>query len=70
MWVTLDQLIERWLAEKWQCQIDFEIDDAMDKPQQLGLVTTTQGMLSTVSLGQALQLLDSRWDNYFEFNKT
>ena len=24
---TLDQNIEQWFAEKWQCKLDFEIDD-------------------------------------------
>lgn len=69
-WAQLDELIERWLAEKWQCTVDFEIDDALDKLQQLGLVTTKQGLLSAMPLPQALNQLDKRWDNYFEFNKT
>jgi hypothetical protein len=65
----LDQIIERWLAEKWQCQIDFEINDALDKLQQLGLVTTQREKYSAVPLEQALQYLDRRWDRYFEFDR-
>lgn len=34
----LDGLIERWFAEKWQCKLDFDIGDALDKLLQLGLV--------------------------------
>jgi len=33
----LDQRIESWLAERWECRLDFEIDDALDKLLTLGL---------------------------------
>lgn len=33
----LDELTEGWLADHWQCRIDFEIDDALAKLQTLGL---------------------------------
>lgn len=33
----LDELTEAWLAERWQCRLDFEIDDALGKLQTLGL---------------------------------
>jgi hypothetical protein len=33
----LDEMTEAWLAERWQCRIDFEIDDALGKLQTLGL---------------------------------
>jgi hypothetical protein len=33
----LDELTEAWLAERWQCRMDFEIDDALNKLQTLGL---------------------------------
>jgi hypothetical protein len=33
----LDQLIEAWFAQHWQCQLNFEIDDALDKLQNLNL---------------------------------
>jgi hypothetical protein len=38
----LDQRIEAWFAENWQCQLDFEIDDALDKLQNLGLAQCTE----------------------------
>jgi hypothetical protein len=31
----LDDRIENWLAERWDCQIDFEIGDAVNKLQRL-----------------------------------
>jgi hypothetical protein len=33
----LDQAIESWFAERWQCRLDFEIDDALNKLQALDL---------------------------------
>ena len=33
----LDQVIEAWFAERWQCPLDFEIDDALAKLEVLGL---------------------------------
>jgi hypothetical protein len=34
----IDQAIEAWFASKWQCRLDFEIDDALAKLLRLGLV--------------------------------
>ena len=40
----LDAAIEKWLAERWQCRIDFEIDDALGKLSRLGLVVESDGL--------------------------
>jgi hypothetical protein len=40
----LDAVIERWLAERWQCRIDFEIDDALAKLSRLGLAVESDGL--------------------------
>lgn len=34
----LDSTIENWLAERWQCRIDFEIEDALGKLARLDLI--------------------------------
>ena len=61
----LDSTIENWLAEKWHCDVDFEIEDALNKLKVLSLVTEDNGQLSAVALDQAIKKLDGRWDNYF-----
>ena len=61
----LDATIEKWLAENWQCEVDFEIDDALNKLQSLSLVSEENGQLSALALDQAIIKLDYRWDNYF-----
>jgi len=33
----LDQCIENWFAQQWQCRLDFEVRDALDKLSTLGL---------------------------------
>jgi hypothetical protein len=40
----LDAAIEKWLAERWQCRIDFEIDDALGKLSRLGLAVESDGL--------------------------
>lgn len=40
----LDQRIEAWLAQHWQCRIDFEIEDALNKLHQLQLAQQSNGL--------------------------
>ncbi len=61
----LDKKIEHWLAEKWQCQVDFEIDDAVNKLIALELVDEADDRLSVVSIVQGIKNLDARWDDYY-----
>ena len=61
----LDRKIESWLANKWNCVIDFEIDAALEKLMVLGLVEDINGELSAVSIETGIEKLDQRWDDYF-----
>jgi hypothetical protein len=64
----LDDRIEKWFAQKWNCHLDFEIDDAMQKLQRLELVSRKGDVLEVKPLSEAKQQLDYTWDNYFQFN--
>jgi hypothetical protein len=64
----LDDRIESWLAERWDCHIDFEIGDAVDKLQRLELIEVDADHLGCVPLAAAKQKLDSIWDNFFKYN--
>jgi len=44
----LDQQIEQWFADKWQCKLDFEIDDALKKLSTLSLASETDGLWSLI----------------------
>ena len=61
----LDRSIETWFSEKWDCDLDFEIDDALHKLLVLGLVEERNAKLSAVPIGEAIRILDRRWDDYF-----
>ncbi len=61
----LDSKIERWLTEKWQCTVDYEIDDALNKLRALGLVTETDERFIAVSIESGIHTLNQRWDGYF-----
>jgi hypothetical protein len=65
----LDGRIENWLAERWDCQIDFEIGDAVNKLQRLNLIQQDGEILKGVPLGEAKQQLDAIWDNFFTYNQ-
>ena len=39
----LDQNIEAWLAERWQCRLDFDVDDALGKLRRLSLAVEEDG---------------------------
>ena len=64
----LDDRIENWLAERWDCDIDFEIGDAIDKLQRLELIEVDADHLRCVPLNRAKQQLDTIWDNFFTYN--
>jgi hypothetical protein len=65
---ALDQRIENWLSDRWNCRIDFEIGDAIQKLQRLKLIAAENGYLRSVPLDSAKQELDTIWDNFFRYN--
>lgn len=62
----LDKKIEHWLRSEWQCEMDFEIGDALEKLLHWQLITEQDGVLSAVDPEEAFRKLDARWDAYFE----
>jgi hypothetical protein len=65
----LDDHIENWLAERWDCHIDFEIGDAVNKLQRLNLIRINGEILHGLPLSEAKQQLDAIWDNFFTYNQ-
>jgi hypothetical protein len=66
---ALDDHIENWLAEKWDCHIDFEIGDAVNKLLRLELIDIDADRFRCVPLAAAKQKLDSIWDDFFKYNR-
>ncbi len=67
---ALDRGIEDWLRERAGRDTDFEIQDATQKLERLGLVARDRATdeLSAVPLGEAKHVLDRLWDGYFDYS--
>ena len=64
----LDARCESHLKNEFGVEIDFEVDDALEKIVREGLVVDQEGRYEAVSLLEALRRLDHKWDNYFQYN--
>lgn len=65
----LDEQIEGWLQERFDVDVDFEIDDALAKLVRLELAQRSdEGGYEVLPLFDALVTLDRRWDELFPFN--
>lgn len=64
---ALDEAIELWFKDKYQCELDFEITDALNKLERMQLVVLKNGVYHGVDLVQAKKTLDHHWDNIFNY---
>lgn len=62
---TLDTAIETWFRDTQQCELNFEVSDALRKLKELGLLDEKNEQISVVSRRAVLEILDGRWDQYF-----
>jgi hypothetical protein len=65
----LDRRVEQFLGEAAGVKVDFEIGDALEKLERLGLVQKNGPRYRAVPLAGALGALDRAWDNYFRYNR-
>ena len=62
----LDRTAEAYLQKVCGHGVDFEVDDAVQKLQRLGLAKrTATGSWQAVELAEALRALDKTWDDFF-----
>ena len=66
---ALDARIEEWLTATFGIEIDFEVQDALEKLAHLGLLTHEGGKIGTVPLTEALVRLDTLWDQLYDFKR-
>ncbi len=64
---ALDEKIECWFQEKYQCELDFEIADALGKLERMQLVVSSNDVYQAVTLDEAKKILDTHWDNIFNY---
>ena len=65
----LDERAEAWLLERFDIDVDFEVDDALAKLIRLQLVNDDDGRLCVVPLDRALVVLDQQWHDLFTYNE-
>jgi len=63
----IDRRAEEFLRNRFGLELDFEVQDALDKLERLDLITIQNGVYSACTASEALAKLDSRWDNIFSF---
>ena len=61
----LDLQIESWFSDTFNFDIDFEIEDALDKLMRFGIVTFENNQYRAVSLNEAHIKMDQQWDSIF-----
>lgn len=66
----LDRAVERWFADRWQCRLDFDISDALDKLVRLDLVHEQRGRYAAVDVSEARSRLDETWNAAFRSEAT
>ncbi len=63
----LDQEAEQWLSDVLNWPVDFEVHDALDKLQRLGVAKCTEdGRWQALPLPQVLANLSQRWRDIFD----
>ncbi len=63
----LDKCVEHWFNEKYQCALDFEVQDALEKLLRFQLIQEIEGKYQAKSLSDANKQLDGLWDGYFNY---
>jgi hypothetical protein len=61
----LDGRIEAWLQSTFRIDLDFEVADAVDKLERLGLLTRQSERLVAVPLDEAFSSLHRVWNKLF-----
>lgn len=64
----LDAAIEDWLLEQFDWNVDFEVNDAVRKLEEKGLVESRGPIYKVYDLPSALRRLDKAWDEIFLYN--
>ncbi|WP_077339049.1 TMEM143 family protein [Pseudocolwellia agarivorans] len=64
---ALDHEIEAWFKNKYQCTLDFEVDDALGKLEKLGLVLSQENVYQAIDVNSSKIVLDQHWDKIFQY---
>lgn len=62
---SLDTNIEEWFRYEFESDIDFDIQDALNKLHRIGLAEETNGVWKAMPLEHAVKHVDEIWDGLF-----
>ena len=65
---VLDQQIESWFKKEFNCELDFDVKDALSKLQHIGLAHEKHNEWTVLPIDEALKRVDEIWDGIFEYN--
>jgi hypothetical protein len=65
----LDSKIESWFKAKLNTDLDFDVEDALNKLRSIGLGIERNGKWSVLPVDQALIKIDELWDGVFTYNQ-
>ncbi len=63
--VQLDRDIEQWFAQQYDCNLDFDVTDALRKLLNMDLVTFSEARYTAKPLDEGMRILDEHWDNLY-----
>jgi hypothetical protein len=66
---TLDSQIENWIQQTFSFSLDFDVYDALQKLEKIGLANVQNNLWSVLPLQEALIRIDKIWDGIFDFSK-
>ena len=64
----LDRTIEDWFAKTYNKDIDFDVEDALNKLKRLEIGKEENGKWGVIPINEALLKIDGIWDNIFKYN--
>jgi hypothetical protein len=64
----LDEQIENWFENQFNCRLDFDVQDALAKLQHIGLAQEKNSYWTVLPIEQALKRVDEIWDGIFDYN--
>ena len=65
----LDKRIEHWFIDRFQTDLDFDVEDGLEKLLRIGLGSQSNGQWTVLPIEGALRRVDEIWDGLFDYNK-
>jgi hypothetical protein len=64
----LDEQIQNWFENQFNCRLDFDFQDALAKLQHIGIAQEKKSYWTILPIEQALKHVEEIWDGIFDYN--